>query len=165
MLLYEWTREKHNRSITIINTYAPCPATEKIDFYRHVNHVIEEITRNNDTDIILAGDLNSVMDNRKDIIAGEKHNGREVEALQDLILNTDLNDVWRLQHEDQREYTWSRNNPFIARRLDYIFTSSALLPYVESSEIKSTPFSDHRLVKIEIKFNHFKKRPILLEIQ
>ena len=149
---------KHlDRTITIINTYAPCPTTEKIDFYRHVNHVIEEITRNNDTDIILAGDLNSVMDNRKDIIAGEKHNGREVEALQDLILNTDLNDVWRLQHEDQREYTWSRNNPFIARRLDYIFTSSALLPYVESSEIKSIPFSDHRLVKIEIKFNHFKK--------
>ena len=77
--------------------------------------------------------------------------------LQDLILNTDLNDVWRLQHEDQREYTWSRNNPFIARRLDYIFTSSALLPYVESSEIKSIPFSEHRLVKIEINFNQFKK--------
>ena len=65
--------------------------------------------------------------------------------------------MWRLQHEDQREYTWSRNNPFIARRLDYIFTSSALLPYVESSQIKSIPFSDHRLIKIEIKFNQFKK--------
>ena len=63
---------KHlDRTITIINTYAPCPTTEKIDFYRHANHVIEEITRNKDTDIILAGDLNSVMDNRKDIIVGE----------------------------------------------------------------------------------------------
>ena len=145
---------KHlDRTITIINTYAPCPTTQKIDFYRHVNHVIEENTRNKDADIILAGDLNLVMDNRKDIIAGEKHNDREVEALQDFILNTDLNDLWRLQHEDQREYTWSRNNPFIARRLGYIFTSSALLPYVEISEIKSITFSDHRLVKIEIKFN------------
>ena len=70
---------KHlDRTITIINTYAPCPTTEKTDFYRHVNHVIEEITRNKDTDIILAGDLNSVMDNRKDIITGEKHTAEKL---------------------------------------------------------------------------------------
>ena len=38
----------------------------------------------------LLGDFNSVMDNDQDIVTGEKHNGKEVEALNNLTAELDL---------------------------------------------------------------------------
>ena len=58
------------------------------------------------------------MDNELDIVTGEKHSGREVEALNTLTVELDLHDCWRIKHGNEREYTWSRNQPFTARRLD-----------------------------------------------
>lgn len=148
-----------DRNVTVINAYAPCITTEKIEFYKHLRSIIDDIRSNNETDIILAGDFNSVLDNDKDITSGDKHNTQEVHALQELISTSDLHDIWRLHHNDDKEYTWSRNTPFIARRLDYVFTSSSLLPYSEHSEIMSLPFSDHRAVKLHIKLHTFQKGP------
>ena len=97
------------------------------------------------------GDFNSVMNNNEAIISGNKHNS-EVQALNQLVVNIDAHDVWRLQNEEGREYTWNRSHPFTARRLDYVFVTSPLLPYVESSRIISFALSDHRAVESTFKF-------------
>ena len=41
------------------------------------------------------------------------------------ITDSELNDLWRLFNTDKKEYTWSRNNPFTAHRLDYIFATES----------------------------------------
>ena len=43
-------------------------------------------------------------------------------------------------------YTWSKAQPFIARRLDYGFVSDNLLQSCVSCDIVSLPNTDHRVV-------------------
>ena len=147
-----------DRNIMIMNIYAPNNNVEKIEFFNHVTEVTQNLTRDN-PDLIIMGDFNSVIDNKDDIISGNKHNNREVDAFNDLVAHTDIHDIWRYQHENIREYTWNRTNPFTARRLDYIFASSSLLCFTEKSEILSFPFSDHRLVHVSFKMHHFQRGP------
>ena len=65
------------------------------------------------------GDFNSVMNNNEDIISGNKHNIKEVQTLNQLVVNIDARDIWKLQNKEEREYTWNRSHPFTARRIDY----------------------------------------------
>ena len=76
-----------------------------------------------------------------------------------LTEDLDLHDCWRMKHGNEREYTWSKNQPFTARRLDYIFTSASLIANVEYCEIISIARSDHRAVETGISFHNFKKGP------
>jgi exonuclease III len=41
------------------------------------------------------------------------------QSFQNMVANCGLNDVWRLFHLEEKEYTWCQRNPFTARRLDY----------------------------------------------
>ena len=152
------TVEIEGKKMLFINAYAPNTTSEKLDFFQHLNRVIDSITQN-DTNIILMGDFNSVRDNNMDIITGEAHNYREVSAFNQLIANVDLHDIWRILHENDKEYTWCRQNPFTARRIDYILASPTTLPSVESAEIRSFAFSDHRAVELVLKFHNFIRGP------
>ena len=113
-----------NKKIYISNVYAPQAKQDQIYFFAHVQHIMDSLNITNS--LILLGDFNSVMNNNLDIVTGEKHNGLTVEALNKLTVDLDLHDCWRMEHGDEREYTWSRNQPFTARRLDYVFTSASL---------------------------------------
>ena len=53
-----------------------------------------------------------------------------------------LFDTWRLYNPDIKEYTWSKGNPFVARRLDSILTSSTLFDKTRECNIISVPMSD-----------------------
>ena len=103
-----------NKKIYISNVYAPQAKQDKIDFFAHVQHTMDslDIKKKKKKSLILLGDFNSVMDNNLDIVTGEKHNGLEVEALNKLTADLDLHDCWRVKHGNEREYTWSRNQPF-----------------------------------------------------
>ncbi|WP_419589022.1 endonuclease/exonuclease/phosphatase family protein, partial [Thiolapillus sp.] len=147
-----------DKTILVVNAYAPNNTTGKIEFFRHLGTVIDRLATDT-TGVILMGDFNSVMNNNEDIISGNKHNIKEVQALNQLVVNIDAHDVWRLQNEEAREYTWNRSHPFTARRIDYIFVTSPLLPYVESSRIISFALSDHRAVESTFKFHNFKRGP------
>ena len=68
-----------DKKIYIANVYAPQAKQDKIDFFAHVQHTMDSLDIKKS--VILLGDFNSVMDNNLDIVTGEKHNGLEVEAL------------------------------------------------------------------------------------
>eukprot|EP00745_Piridium_sociabile_P027994 TRINITY_DN45049_c0_g1_i1.p1 TRINITY_DN45049_c0_g1~~TRINITY_DN45049_c0_g1_i1.p1 ORF type:complete len:229 (-),score=24.33 TRINITY_DN45049_c0_g1_i1:29-715(-) len=99
------------------------------------------------------------MSNELDIITGEPHNKREVKGLNKLVTDLDLHDPWRISHRDTKEYTWSRNHPFIARRIDYIFVSGELLNFTEQTDITTLLHSDHRAVTTSIVFHKYKRGP------
>ena len=48
------------------------------------------------------GDFNSVMNNNEDIISGNKHNIKEVQAFNQLVVNIDARDIWKLQNKEER---------------------------------------------------------------
>lgn len=141
--------------INVINAYAPTIANEKKIFLDTLANYLNNI----EGEVILCGDFNCVLDNDKDIISGEKHYQSNVEKFNDVISNYALNDTWRIFHPDDKEFTWSRKSPLIARRLDYIFISEAVLNSVNFCDIKSVAHSDHRLVQMKFMLTNIKRGP------
>jgi exonuclease III len=125
----------------IVNVYAPNIAREKQLFYEEFVNVIESLEFENK---IICGDFNCVADNVSDIISGEKHVEASVEQFNDALNACDLIDTWRIFHPDSKEFTWSKRNPFVARRIDYIFASTNMFSRVIDSYIVSVSMSDHR---------------------
>ena len=80
----------------------------------------------NVSDIVICGDLNSVLDNDCDIISGEKLAESTVLKFYTVLHDCDLHDTWRLFNHDCREYMRSRRTSFVARRLEYVLTSSRI---------------------------------------
>ena len=118
LLIQEVTAD--SKTILIANCYAPQSTLDKVQLYRHVRSIIEEQNKD-DHPIILLGDFNSVMSNELDIITGAPHSHREMEALNQLAVDLDLQDSWRLLHPEDKEYTWSRNQPFTASQAPRLY--------------------------------------------
>ena len=107
----------------LINIYAPNSLRDKRIFF---NELKELVNSYEDKDILIVGDFNSVLDNKRDILSGHPHQETEVKMFNETIQSLGLRDTWRHFHEDEKDYTWGRFNPFIARRLDYAFMSDNL---------------------------------------
>ena len=69
------------------------------------------------------------MNNDSNIISGENHARGTVTKFNDVLNECNLFDTWRLYNPDIKEYTWSKRNPFVVRRLDYILTSSTFFVF------------------------------------
>ena len=146
--------EYQNKPTYIINAYAPNEADEKKRFYGKVKNIIDRYNADN---IILCGDFNCVASNKLDIITGNPHNEEVIAHF--LKMSDSLTDAWRYMHGEDKDYTWSRPNPFIARRLDYCFISQDLLNSCVSVEHMCIPSSDHKAVIMELNDNDFKRGP------
>ena len=138
----------------IINAYAPNDTNQKIEFFKRVKQIINEYCNYN---VILCGDFNCVVSNNLDIVSGNPHNEREIKHFIEMA-NT-LKDAWRFIHGNEKDYTWNRQNPFIARRLDFCFISESLLTSCISTEHVCIPCSDHKAVVLELNDNNFKRGP------
>ncbi|KAK7475249.1 hypothetical protein BaRGS_00033480 [Batillaria attramentaria] len=143
-------------NIKIIHVYAPNSSLEKLAFFDELSQVTNKYTGN---DFILLGDMNTVVDNNLDIISGRPHGKTEVDRLNEFVDTLGLCDVWRSFHEGEKEYTWSKQNPFIARRLDYCFVTETLVESCTSCDIISVPFTDHRAVALDISSGSFVRGP------
>ena len=64
-------------------------------------------------------------------------------------------------HPNKKEFTWSKRTQkiFLAKRLDFIFTSESLLPFYRDSDICSFGFSDHRVCVLNLDFSTFNRGP------
>ena len=142
----------------IANTYAPYSPKDKTAFFNQIHTIITKHKREEHTSFLLRGFI-SVLANEIDIISGEEHNKWEVEAFYTLVSDLDLTDSWRTLHWDEKEYTWCRNRPFTASRLDYIFVSNTLAAHLIHSEIISVPLSYHRAIETAFSFHNFKRGP------
>ena len=133
--------EINNHHVAIMNIYGPQPNIEKIHFLEQVSVALNKLQT---PDILICGDFNVVLNNDLDIISGEKHPDHIVKKFKALTEDCDLYDTWRLFHPDVKEFTWSRSSPFVARRLDYILSSSSIYDRVFECFIVSLSGTDHR---------------------
>ena len=146
-----------NSAFILVNVYAPCVQAEKIIFLDDISRVIANFCENTIYNTVVFGDFNMVLNNDLDIIEGQKHNTHIVNKFNAFKSDLLLVDVWRELHGRKKEFTWCRKNPFIARRLDYIFTSESLLPFCKDANIEHFGFSDHNGVSLVIDFSSFKR--------
>jgi len=151
--------------ILVANVYAPCKNNDKISFLQEIYTTLSAFAiKYSESPLVCMGDFNCVSNNDIDIISGEKHPDRIIQAFRDFTLQLNIFDTFRSLFPTKREHTWSRGSPIVARRLDYIFVHSDLIPFLENATIKSLSFSDHRAVKVNLKFTSFKRGPGLFKM-
>ena len=110
------------------------------------------------------GDFNTVVDNDLDVISGNKHKENVIEMFKEFIYTFNLVDSWRVKNPTAQSFTWSRDNPLTARRLDYVLAQEQFVPFLYHSEIKNIGFSDHRAVIIKLRFSNFKRGPSIFKM-
>ena len=144
---------------TIVNVYAPCIPSEKIPFYTSFFEVVSSKYSDESTNTLVLGDFNCALNNELDVISGEFFNENIVNSFNSGVNDSQLFDIWRLSNGRKKDFTWSKHQPFIARRLDYIFTSDKLVPFSREAEIITFGFSDHRAVFLHLDFSSFQRGP------
>ena len=98
--------------------------------------------------LIIGGDYNTIINSDKDKKNGRndtnKNNNQKINSL---MINYDLNDIWRIFNPDLSRFTWHSNHkPPIFCRLDYFLTSSNVINKTTKCKITSGIRSDHSLV-------------------
>ena len=143
----------NDKTIFIINIYAPCADTDKIDFFLELRRIIEENIRFEEWEnIICVGDFNTVRDNSLDIVSGTLHSQRTIDAFNEFIELFNCQDIWREQNLKIKTFTWSKPNMMSARRLDYILIGSNFLNsrFSLDTSFHSVVMTDHRAVVLNI---------------
>ena len=142
--------------LKVCNLYAPNNSDEKLSFFSD----LQVYFRDSDLDnLILFGDFNCVLDNHSDIISGQPHKNEEVRCFNHMINALGLKDSWRALHDTEKDFTWSRCNPFIARRLDYCFVSEDIFQSCSTCDHLSVPNSDHKVITMKLDESNFVRGP------
>lgn len=141
-----------NYIILLVNIYGPnCDSPE---FFQSLHSSIDEFQGDF---IIIGGDFNLVQDKEIDYYK-YKHTGnpKAREVVLEMIEKLQLSDPWRLQHKNEKRYTWF--GPSNKKgRLDFFLISSHLMNFLNNSTIDIGYRSDHSMVLFDIKFINFEK--------
>ena len=131
--------------LTLCNIYAP--NEDRPEFFVNVIHHIESLTNDNR---IISGDLNLVLDIEMDKKGGLRTtNTKSQQVVSSWMDDTDMVDIWRWHHPDDRKYTWHRLNPSkIFCRLDYFLVSYGLTEKIIQSKISPGFRSDHSAINL-----------------
>ena len=120
--------ETDREQYTVVNCYGPANRQETNCFFLDgLNGVISNMYQNK---LIVCGDFKMVQNNSLGIIEGYPYGLKETEAFVNIIKLWDCQDTCRKVNGDNKDFTWPRTDPFIVRRLDYIFCDSISSPSV-----------------------------------
>ncbi len=145
--------EVENQNYCVINLYAPNQDAEKAIFYERVAVMLKKYVDFELENVVIGGDMNTLCEPKMDNIAGENPSQRVLESFRKFRSELQLVDVWRQINPGKKEFTWKRNTPFIARRLDYLFVNNILSGKCDKAEIIPFPNSDHQLVFADLNMN------------
>ena len=139
-------QEEH---ITIINIYAP-----NIGAPQYIRQMLTAIKGEIDSNTIIVGDFNTPL-TPMDRSSRQKIN-KETQALNDIIGQIDLIDIYRTFHRKATEYTFFASAPGTFSRIDHISGHRSRLGKFRKTEILSSIISDHSVMGLEI---NYRKKP------
>ena len=133
--------------LTLVNIYGP--NVDDPHFFQSVMEVIENMPNDNR---IVGGDFNLVLQLDKDKKGGRFSTHKQAqETLLNWMEDSDMVDVWRMQHKNLSQYTYHTTYPSdISCRLDFFLVSFGMLQYVHKSSITHGYLTDHSSVRIII---------------
>lgn len=111
-----------NHNLTIINIYGP--NNDNPSFFHDIFSKI-----NDTSNIILAGDFNTVLDpnlDRSHFTRNNRH-WRSTDTIKQYMQEFGLGDSWRSSHPQKRQYTYFSQVHKTSSRIDFILLSNALL--------------------------------------
>ena len=134
----------------LLNIYAPNKCSEQCDFFKTISEVLKSSFPIWDYSVIVGGDFNVIFDQELDGSGGLKKTKDSVKVLEDICLEHDLLDIWRVRHPKEKRFTWRQKTPIIQRRLDFWLISDVLQDHVVSVDIKLSIKSDHSAITLLI---------------
>ncbi|KAJ0022323.1 hypothetical protein NQD34_009813 [Periophthalmus magnuspinnatus] len=141
-----------NNKFTIVNIYGP--NTDDPSFFHCIFSKLNEASN-----IIIAGDFNTVLDSNLDRshIAGHNRHWHSTDTIKQYMTDFGLGDSWRLSHPHKRQYTHSSAVHHSSSRIDYILISNILLSNIKETTIHPISISDHAPVSLTLQFHYYTK--------
>ena len=88
-----------------INIYAPNKVQEQCDFFSCLDKLIEKFHVSAGEKIVLGGDYNVILDPDWDCSGGNPIKKDSVKFIEDMCLNFDLVDIWRIRNPECKRFT------------------------------------------------------------
>ena len=134
----------------LLNIYAPNKSTEQCDFFNKIAKELKSWLTFSDFSPVVGGDFNVIFDQDLDGSGGVKKTKESVKILDDICLEQNLIDIWRVRNPTEKRFTWRQKNPIIQRRLDFWLVNDGLQDDIVSADIIPSIKSDHSAITLSI---------------
>ena len=135
----------------LINIYNANTEQQQSTVLNQLDEYLDRVEINRDTQILLGGDFNFIHDLLLDADGGKPSlKLMSIATMQDLTERHNLCDVWRVRNPTNRRFTFRQKNPFLQRRLDYIFISNELQESIVNVEVLPLVNSDHSPIYLKL---------------
>lgn len=146
--------ELYSLPITLVNIYGP--NLDSPSFFRHVVSQIPDISH---TNLFIAGDMNLVLDPYLDRSSNRRApSSKSSLFLKEFLKNSNIFDVWRIFHPQERAYSFHSNVHNVYTRIDYCLADSKLISLIDKVTYHDITISDHAPVSVSLKLNDLPKR-------
>ena len=137
--------EECGQVTSIVAIYAP--NEDSPAYFKKICTLLQDRSENK----ILIGDFNLVLNIEWDRKNTYNNNNRAKEVVEEISEEYCLVDVWRIQNEEKKEYSWIKaGNTSKASRIDFALVSRGLDQKCKAVEYKSGIKTDHRALYIAV---------------
>ena len=145
--------EDINNMVTLCGVYGPNKDTP--NFYQELLDVLAECSER----IIALGDYNLVFDTSLDRYNSVHNNVKALSVLTAGMEKLCLTDIWRDRNTGVKLFSWKKQKPFAASRIDFALVSQGLAAVVNNVTYLQGILTDHRAVYLSIEFSKDKRGP------
>lgn len=133
---------------TFVNVYAP-PESDR-SFFKKVFDLIVSVSEGI---LVCSGDWNTILNHQLDTTSRSRRGSPKSKALNILMKDAGLFDVWRSAHSRDREFTHYSATHNVHSRLDFFLMNTIDRYRVQECTIGSADISDHNIVYLVIHLN------------
>ena len=135
--------------LILANVYGPNDDTP--NFYEEIGRVCEELGEES-TPFVVAGDFNMALNRNLDSVNYVRENNTKArDVLNRLMTENGWVDIFRERSGNKKKFTWRSGGSVIKQaRLDYVFISRSLIPYVCDVNILPGYRTDHSIVALKM---------------
>ena len=146
------TIEVDECKVNLLNVYAPNNGNERVRFFNNIKQIVKD-----KEELIIGGDFNCCISNNEDRRYAENVRERRedqgVTEMKELMIENNLEDVWRRRHPNLKRYSYFKKNSKSASRIDIWLIEKSLDPLISKTTIIQAVCSDHSAIQLVLKTN------------
>ena len=137
------------KEISLAAIYAP--NEDSPSFFENLEQKLKYRKENR----IIIGDFNLTLDVERDRQNTYCNNNKAKETIENMMDHFFLKDIWRIQNEDKKEFSWIKKGsyPSKASRIDFALVSGGLDQSIETTQYISSIMTDHRAIYLVIQLH------------
>ena len=132
----------------LLNIYAPNKCSDQIQYFQNISEEIKSLTAECDSSLIVGGDFNVILDEVLDGRGANKKRKESAKFVEEMCVEHDLIDIWRIRNPTDTRFTWRQKTPIIQRRLDYWLVSDCLQVDIDTVDVITAIKSDHSAITL-----------------